>query len=108
MGKTNAPRTVPLATAPTGAQTRELPETLRAQLQSKLGRDFSNVRVHTGGGAAQACQSMQAKAFVYGSDLFFASDMDTAGAHLLGHELAHVFQQARSRTGPAMATILKK
>ncbi len=74
-----------------------LPDAIQARMGRAFGADFSNVRVHTGGQAAAMSQSIQAKAFTHGSDVYFNKGQyqpgTSAGGHLLAHELAHVVQQ---------------
>ncbi len=74
-----------------------LPESTRTQMESSIGADFSNVRVHTGGEAVQLSQDLSAHAFTHGSDVYFNSGKfspDTEGGrHLLAHELTHTVQQ---------------
>jgi Domain of unknown function (DUF4157) len=74
-----------------------LPESTRTHMESSIGADFSNVRVHTGGEAVQLSQDLSAHAFTHGSDVYFNSGKfapDTEGGrHLLAHELVHTVQQ---------------
>lgn len=76
-----------------------LPEEVRARMEAALGMDFSAVRIHVGRQAA----SVGALAFTKGTDIFFAPGQyqpwSRPGQELLGHELAHVVQQARGRVG---------
>ncbi len=62
------------------------------------GVDFSRVRVHANARAAEAAQSLGARAFTYGRDIFFAqgeyAPQTAGGRKLLAHELAHVAQQS--------------
>lgn len=78
---------------------------VRADMEKRLGADFSDVRVHTGSEAASAAHSVQARAFTAGSHIVFGrGHYDTTsavGKHVLAHELAHVVQQ---RTGPVSGT----
>lgn len=78
---------------------------VRADMEQRLGADFSDVRVHTGSEASIAARSVQAKAFTAGSHIVFGQGRyDTAsatGRHVLAHELAHVVQQ---RSGPVSGT----
>lgn len=78
---------------------------VRADMEQRLGADFSDVRVHTGSEASSAARSVQARAFTAGSHIVFGQGhFDTAsapGRHVLAHELAHVVQQ---RTGPVSGT----
>jgi hypothetical protein len=66
-------------------------------MEAAFGVDFTAVRVHHGATAA----ALGAEAFAYGIDIHFAPgryDPTTpAGLDLIGHELAHVIQQARGR-----------
>jgi hypothetical protein len=77
-----------------------LPAPLGRQMESSFGHDFSRVRVHTGGAAADLALGLEASAFTLGHDIVFAPGAyapDTSqGAHLIAHELAHVVQQSRS------------
>ncbi|QCW04899.1 DUF4157 domain-containing protein [Natrinema pallidum] len=70
---------------------------IQRELGERMDADFSDVRIHTGGKAAQAAESIDAKAFTCGNAIVFNSgeyDPRSAdGQHLLAHELAHVKQQ---------------
>jgi hypothetical protein len=76
---------------------RPLPGTTRSRFEERFGRDFSDVRVHTGADADAAARSIDAEAFTLGSDVAFASGNyrpgTTEGDRLLAHELTHVLQQ---------------
>lgn len=80
---------------------RPLPDDVRAQMEQRLGADFSAVRIHEGGQAA----AVGARAYTQGTDVYFApGEYDPHGARgqeLLGHELVHVMHQGR---GPVGAT----
>ncbi|KAB2929867.1 MAG: DUF4157 domain-containing protein [Leptonema illini] len=86
---------VDTALAETG---QPLPEPEKAVYEAHTGHDFSRVRIHTGAAAEEAADSIGAKAFAKGSDIVFARDQynpSTAeGRGLIGHELAHVAQNA--------------
>jgi outer membrane protein OmpA-like peptidoglycan-associated protein len=81
---------------------RALPPDFRAEMESILGIDLAAVRVHEGGQATAA----GALAFTRGTDIHFAPgqyDPDSErGRDLLGHELAHVAQQARGAVAATM------
>ena len=68
----------------------------RGFMESRLGGDFSGVRVHTGDHASQLSCSINAKAFTLGSDIFFGAGEyrpeTHSGKRLLAHELTHVRQ----------------
>ena len=74
-----------------------LPNETKGFMESRFGRDFSQVRVHTDGQAADMNRDIQAKAFTHGSDIYFNRGQFTPnterGQRLLAHELVHVVQQ---------------
>ncbi|AFZ22458.1 hypothetical protein Cylst_0077 [Cylindrospermum stagnale PCC 7417] len=69
----------------------------RAKIEPVMGADFSGVRVHTDSGADEMSQSIQAKAFTTGQDVFFRQGAyepgSSGGQELIAHELTHVVQQ---------------
>ena len=79
----------------------------RGRMESALGQDFSDVRVHTGARAAGVASAHGALGFTIGTDVGFAPEQyrpgSTTGDALIAHELAHVMQQ-RSASGPAGAS----
>lgn len=74
-----------------------LPRSESAFFELRFGADFSQVRIHKDSRAAEMAQSLEARAFTAGRDIFFAAGQystETAvGRQLLAHELAHVAQQ---------------
>jgi len=70
---------------------------VQSSMESAFGADFSGVRVHSGGNADSLNQSLQARAFTTGQDIFFRqgeySPASSGGRELLAHELTHVVQQ---------------
>lgn len=70
---------------------------LKGKLESAMGADFSQVKVHTGSQSDQLNQSIQAKAFTTGNDVFFKqgeyNPSSRSGQELIAHELTHVVQQ---------------
>lgn len=74
-----------------------LPESARQPMEQAFGSDFSSVRIHTDAQAAGMSQSIQAKAFTHGSDIYFNrggfAPENREGKRLLAHELAHTIQQ---------------
>ncbi|MBE9070077.1 DUF4157 domain-containing protein [Leptolyngbya cf. ectocarpi LEGE 11479] len=73
---------------------------VQSQMESAMGADFSGVKVHTDSQAAHLSQSIQAKAFTTGQDVFFKQGEynpdNRSGQELLAHELTHVMQQNSS------------
>jgi len=83
---------------------KPLPAATRAEFESKMAADFSDVRVHTGPVADEGARSIAAKAYTVGSDIAFADGNyrphSTPGRKLLAHELTHVVQQGGAGTTP--------
>lgn len=77
----------------------------RADMEGRLGHDFSDVRVHTDSRAHDSAQAVNAHAYTAGNNIVFQRDHyspDTdAGKRTLAHELTHVVQQ---RSGPVDGT----
>lgn len=82
-----------------------LPTETRADMESRFGQDFSDVRVHTDTAAHESAKSVNAQAYTVGSNIVFQRDTydpgSDAGRHMLAHELTHVVQQ---RNGPVDGT----
>lgn len=80
-----------------------LPDDTREKMEAGLGHDFSDVRVHTGGEAAQSASSVQAQAYTVGRDVVFGegqySPGTASGDRMLAHELTHVVQQSSGPVG---------
>ena len=70
---------------------------VQAEMSQQLGRDFSDVNVHTDSQADGLNQSLGAKAFTTGTDIFFSQGAyqpgSDEGKRLLTHELTHVIHQ---------------
>jgi hypothetical protein len=66
----------------------------RTVWESRLGVDFSSVRIHTNSSAASAARALNARAFTAGDHIVFGPGEyhpgSVSGAGLLGHELGHV------------------
>jgi outer membrane protein OmpA-like peptidoglycan-associated protein len=81
---------------------RPLEPSARLPLEAQLGHDFSQVRVHTGPGAADSARALGARAYTVGTQVVFGEGQfeprSERGRALLAHELVHVVQQ---RGGPA-------
>jgi hypothetical protein len=74
----------------------------RAFFEPRFGHDFSQVRIHTDGKAAESARAINALAFTGGSNIVFAQGRyepnSEGGRHLLAHELAHTVQQGSHST----------
>jgi hypothetical protein len=75
------------------------------EMETRLGHDFSDVRVHVDSAAHDSAKSVNAHAYTVGSNVVFQRDKydpsSTAGKTMLAHELTHVVQQ---RSGPVDGT----
>ena len=69
---------------------------VKNDMESKIGSDFSNVKIHTDSRAVQMSQEIGAQAFTNGDHIYFNNGKyapgNAEGKHLLVHELAHVVQ----------------
>jgi hypothetical protein len=76
---------------------------IRAFFESRFGHDFSQVRVHTDGQAAESVRAVNALAYTVGRNVVFGAGQyapgTAIGRRLLAHELAHVIQQSQ---GPGL------
>jgi hypothetical protein len=74
-----------------------LAENIKEPMEKAFGADFSGVKVHTDSQSDQINQSIQAKAFTTGQDVFFRQGEynpgSRGGQELIAHELTHVVQQ---------------
>jgi len=70
---------------------------IRQPMEQAFGADFSQVHVHTDSKSNKLNESIQAKAFTTGTDIFFKQGEyqpdNQPGQELLAHELTHVVQQ---------------
>lgn len=72
---------------------------LRAEMEARLGADFSDVRMHTDQAARRSAAEIGARAYTSGSHVVVGEG--GADRHTLAHELTHVVQQ---RSGPVAGT----
>jgi len=76
----------------------------RGFMESRFGHDFSQVRVHTDGKAAESAASVYASAYTVGDHLVFNqakySPNTYDGRQLIAHELTHVVQQSSGTALP--------
>ncbi|WP_299222274.1 DUF4157 domain-containing protein [uncultured Aquimarina sp.] len=79
---------------------QKMDNTTKSFMNKGIGADFSNVKIHTDSNAIQMNQSLRAKAFTNGNDIYFNkgqyNPQSSEGKHLLAHELTHVVQQGGS------------
>ncbi len=84
---------------------RPLEPEVRADMEGRMGHDFSDVRVHDDSAAAASASAVNAHAYTVGSNIVFQRDKydpsSAEGKTTLAHELTHVVQQ---RSGPVDGT----
>jgi hypothetical protein len=82
-----------------------LPDNLRASMEYAFQTNFSGVRIHANAQSDRLNQSIQAKAFTTGRDIFFRTGVyepdSQRGQEVLAHELTHVIQQSGIRSQQA-------
>ena len=83
-----------------------LPDDVRAEMESRFGTSFADVRVHADPAAHALASAVDAKALACASDVVFGSGRfapaSGEGRRLLAHELAHVVQQRRGGAIPQL------
>lgn len=88
-----------------GSGGRPMEPAVRADMETRLGHDFGDVRIHDDGAAHQSATAVNARAYTVGSDVVFQRDAydptSDSGRVMLAHELTHVVQQ---RSGPVEGT----
>ncbi|MEU1156267.1 DUF4157 domain-containing protein, partial [Streptomyces sp. NPDC005918] len=72
---------------------RPLDEATRADMEGRLGADFSDVRIHNDTAARSSAAEVGARAYTSGSHVVVGEG--GADRHTLAHELVHVIQQRR-------------
>jgi len=76
---------------------KSIEENVRSSMENAFGADFSDVRIHIGAESTALNDSMNARAFTTGNDIFFRQGEYTPGSssgkEILAHELTHVVQQ---------------
>lgn len=83
---------------------QQLDVSTRAEMESKMGEDFSDVKIHTGTKANEMNENVNAKAFTHGQDIYFSegnyNPSSSQGKELLAHELVHTKQQGEGKVQP--------
>lgn len=84
-------------------QGQKLDEGTKSELEQHTGTDLSGVNVHTSSAADALSQSISAKAFAHGQDIYFKqgqyNPQSEQGKELIAHEVAHTVQQGDSVMG---------
>ncbi|MBO9584845.1 MAG: DUF4157 domain-containing protein [Flavobacterium sp.] len=70
---------------------------IKTEMESGIGADFSNIRIHNDSNAVQMNKQLGAQAFATGNNIYFNEGKynpnSKEGKHLLAHELTHTVQQ---------------
>lgn len=86
-----------------------LDPTTRARVENAVGTRLDGIRVHADSAAAEAANTLGARAFTVGQDMFFGQGQfdpgTTQGQRLIAHEAAHTVQQ---RGGSAAAQRIQR
>jgi hypothetical protein len=86
---------------------RPLDGATRQFFESRFGRSFADVRIHTDAAAQASTHEIGAQAYTVGRNIVFASGQyapeTVEGRRLLAHEIAHVLQQSGGCGGPSAA-----
>jgi hypothetical protein len=90
----------PIVHAVLSSPGRPLDAAIRSQMEHHFDRNFSQVRLHSGGVAEQSAQELNALAYTVGNDIVLGAGGFAPGTpqgrRLLAHELTHVVQQSKS------------
>ncbi|WP_438297233.1 eCIS core domain-containing protein [Streptomyces sp. HUAS TT7] len=78
---------------------RPMDDVTRTEMESRLGADFSDVRIHDDGAAKASAAEVGARAYTSGTHVVIGQG--GSDKHTLAHELTHVIQQ---RQGPVSGT----
>lgn len=94
---------------PEGTKEKKLPKEVREALEEQFKGKFKNVRVHTGGNAADVGKLIGARAYTVGDHIFLSKPADMNNHKLLAHELTHAVQQSsgklrKEKAGKAVAS----
>lgn len=78
-----------------------LPPQAQQFFGSRMGFDFSHVKIHTGTEASQSAEEINAQAYTYQNHIVFKegkyNSESAEGKNLLAHELTHVIQQHHTK-----------
>ncbi|TVM02872.1 MAG: hypothetical protein CV087_08180, partial [Candidatus Brocadia sp. WS118] len=101
MAKSDEPRaastTLESRMRSTQSEGASLKDATRAEMESHLETDLSNVKVHSGANAAKMNKELGAQAFTHGNHIYFGEGKykpdSKEGKRLIAHEVTHTVQQ---------------
>lgn len=76
-----------------GAPGAPLDDETHSFMKSRLGHDFSRVRIHAGPEAARSAEAVGARAYTVGQHIVLGAGESARATKLLAHELTHTLQQ---------------
>lgn len=83
---------------------QKLDSKTQSRMENSMGRNFSDVRIHTDMNSDVLNKGLGSRAFTTGQDIFFRqgeySPGNSKGDELIAHELVHVVQQGHNRAVP--------
>lgn len=92
----------------TGPSGSPLPDGVRARMESQLGQDFGDVRVHSDPGTDRLAGRLGARAFTHRQDIYLRRGESAHDHRLMAHELTHVVQQRGAAPAVQLAPATKK
>ncbi len=98
------PKLAPLGPSktPSLGSGQPLPPHIQEAIQNSLMVDLSSVRLHASTAAERKAESLSARAFTFGNDIFLGHGEHPTDLTLISHEAAHVIQQ--QHTAPVIQT----
>ncbi|MEO5644870.1 MAG: DUF4157 domain-containing protein [Bacteroidia bacterium] len=87
---------------------QSLDDSTKSEMESGMGADFSGVKIHTNSEANEMNESVNAKAFTHGQDIYFGKNESPENKELLAHELVHTVQQGKGRVRPKLQRQFKR
>jgi hypothetical protein len=96
---------------PSSGSGKPIEPSAKAFMEGRFGRNFNHVRIHNNSSSAEMADSIRARAFTHGSDIYFNRgeyEPETEeGRHLLAHELTHTIQQGAGSGGDQQSGIVQ-
>ena len=87
---------------------RSLDESTKSFMEPRFGFNFSDVRIHDDSKANDLAETVNARAFTYGNEIFIAKNESTLDKKLMAHELTHVVQQQTTKRISNSNTLLQR
>lgn len=81
---------------------RPLPAGMRAFMEPRFGKDFSDVRIHDAADDRAAARRIGARAFTHRQHIWIGPGETVENRKLIAHELTHVVQQTKRDPAPAI------